>query len=373
MDHDLAARYQSIAWTDCPAPYPGFDQRSGLLLRARSGSAPITGRPGPADQRVFANVVDEVFRLAAAIACGVFYLNADLADGLALPRHFARRKLPCLVPRHAAGIEVRILVTDRTAHRRQAAAVRTALDRRLVKPAFICLMWAVAGRMAINAARMGQHLAKLREHGGRARLRVADRPEALGRSQCVGRGLRGRVTRQHACRQGRNRNQYPDLHLGFHLRSPNAVYARDHALQEVAIRIGQDHVPHGLMIFDVAGATADMAVERLSDGFLKLGTCHRLFRQTLKQNLALVQKARGAVAALKGKMVDESFLQGGKLAVFRMAFDRANRLAVEARCRNDAGRAGVAGAVGIIDDYRAAQALRGAAAELGAGHPEHLS
>ena len=67
------------------------------------------------------------------------------------------------------------------------------------------------------------------------------------------------------------------------------------------------------MIFDVAGATADMAVERLSDGFLKLGTCHRLFRQTLKQNLALVQKARGAVAALKGKMVDKSLLQGGKL------------------------------------------------------------
>ena len=48
-------------------------------------------------------------------------------------------------------------------------------------------------------------------------------------------------------------------------------------------------------------------------------------------------------------------------------------LAVEARRRDDAGRAGVARAVGVVDDHRAAQALRGAAAELGAGHPEHLA
>ena len=109
-------------------------------------------------------MVDEVFGPAAAIARGVFDLNADFADGLALPRHFARREMPFRMTRHAARIEVRVLVTDRTAHRRQAAAVRTALDRRLVKPAFICLMWAVAGRMTIDAARMGQHLAEFGEN-----------------------------------------------------------------------------------------------------------------------------------------------------------------------------------------------------------------
>src|SRR5258705_13291856 len=126
------------------------------------------------------------------------------------------------------------------------------------------------------------------------------------------------------------------------------------------------------MIFDVAGATADMAVERLSDGFLKLGTCHRLFRQTLKQNLALVQKARGAVAALESEVIDESLLQHREFAVFRVAFDGADRLAVEAHCRNDAGRAGVAGAVGVIDDDRTAQGLRGAASELCARLPAAL-
>src|SRR6478609_7965848 len=56
-----------------------------------------------------------------------------------------------------------------------------------------------------------------------------------------------------------------------------------------------------------------------------------------------------------------------------MAFDCADCLAAEARCRNDTGWAGVACPVGIIDDHCAAQALRGAAGELGAGHPEVLA
>ena len=36
---------------------------------------------------------------------------------------------------HAAGIEIGLLVADRTAHRRKAKTVRAALDRRLVEPA----------------------------------------------------------------------------------------------------------------------------------------------------------------------------------------------------------------------------------------------
>src|SRR5262252_9495825 len=53
-----------------------------------------------------------------------------------------------------------------------------------------------------------------------------------------------------------------------------------------------------------------------------------------------------------------------------MAFDRADRLAVEARRGDDASGTGEARAVGIVDDHRTAQALRHAAAELGAGHAE---
>src|ERR1700738_2162859 len=66
------------------------------------------------------------------------------------------------------------------------------------------------------------------------------------------------------------------------------------------------------------------------------------------------------------------FLHACKLGL-RMAFDRADRFTVEACGRNDAGRAGVTRAVGIIDDHRATQALRGTAAEFGAGHAEVLT
>src|SRR6266478_9902494 len=127
------------------------------------------------------------------------------------------------------------------------------------------------------------------------------------------------------------------------------------------------------MIFDVAGATAQVPVQRLSNGFLEIRSRHWLLRQTLQQNLALVQEPWGAIAALKSKMLDESLLQNRKLAILRKAFDGADRLTVEARGRNDAGRAGVARAIGIIDDHRTTQALRGAAPEFGAGHAEVLT
>jgi hypothetical protein len=56
-----------------------------------------------------------------------------------------------------------------------------------------------------------------------------------------------------------------------------------------------------------------------------------------------------------------------------MALHRADRLAVKICRRNDTGWAGVTGSIGIIDDDCATQALRGTAAELGAGHSEILA
>src|SRR4029078_12105100 len=86
-----------------------------------------------------------------------------------------------------------------------------------------------------------------------------------------------------------------------------------------------------------------------------------------------VEETGSTVAALECEMLDERPLQNGELPVLRVAFHGADRLAVKVCRRNNAGRAGVAGAVGIIDDDRATQALRGAATELGAGHPEVLA
>jgi len=115
------------------------------------------------------------------------------------------------------------------------------------------------------------------------------------------------------------------------------------------------------VIFDVAGATAQVAVERLGDGFLEIRSRYRLLRQTFQQDLTLVQKTWSAIATLERKMLDESFLKNRKFAILRMTFDRADGFAIERNRRNNAGRAGVARPVRIIDDDRAAQALRGAA------------
>src|SRR5271168_440315 len=139
------------------------------------------------------------------------------------------------------------------------------------------------------------------------------------------------------------------------------------AASQISRRIGYDHVTHRLMIFDVAGAAAEVTVEHPGYGLLEIRAGDRCLRQSLEQDLALVEKTRGAIAALEGELGDKSLLQSRQLAVLRMAFDRADRLAVEACGRHDAGWARVARPVGTIDDDRAAHALRGAAAEFGAG------
>src|SRR5271168_823027 len=142
------------------------------------------------------------------------------------------------------------------------------------------------------------------------------------------------------------------------------------AASQISRRIGYDHVTHRLMIFDVAGAAAEVTVEHPGYGLLEIRAGDRCLRQSLEQDLALVEKTRGAIAALEGELGDKSLLQSRQLAGLRMAFDRADRLAVEACGRHDAGWARVARPVGTIDDDRAAQALRGAATKLGAGHAE---
>src|SRR5262249_58323670 len=81
---------------------------------------------------------------------------------------------------------------------------------------------------------------------------------------------------------------------------------------------------------------------------LEIRSRHRLLRQTFEQDLTLVQKTGGAIAALKCKMLDESLLQNGKLAVLRMAFDRADGLAVEVHRRNHTSRHGMARPRGVI-------------------------
>src|SRR5215216_4404853 len=139
--------------------HPGLDQRTGLLLRAGHGAAASAGSPGPADQRIFADMMDEFLKLAAAIACGVLELRADFGNRLALPRHFARCEMPFRMARHAAGFEVCMLVANCATHRRKAMTVRAARHRRLVQPTLVALPRPIGCGMTIGAARMSEYLA----------------------------------------------------------------------------------------------------------------------------------------------------------------------------------------------------------------------
>src|ERR1700704_3407824 len=91
--------------------------------------------------------------------------------------------MPFRMAWHTARVEIRVLMADRTAHRRETMAVRAASDRRLMQPAFVALPWTIAVRMAVGATRMGQHFAKFSEHGRRPRVGVGDRRKALGACQ----------------------------------------------------------------------------------------------------------------------------------------------------------------------------------------------
>src|SRR5882762_9767949 len=139
--------------------HPGLDQGAGLLLRAGHGAAASAGSPGPANQRIFADMMDEFLELASTVTCGILELRADFGNRLALPRHFARCEVPLRMARHAAGFEVRMLVATRAAHRWKTMTVRAARDRRLVQPALVALPRSIGCGMAIRAARMGQYLA----------------------------------------------------------------------------------------------------------------------------------------------------------------------------------------------------------------------
>ena len=80
-------------------------------------------------------------------------------------------------------------------------------------------------------------------------------------------------------------------------------------LDKVALRISQDYVADRLVIFDVACTAAEVTVQRFGDGLLEIGSGRALLRQPFEQHLSFVEKARGAVAALKGEVLNEGLLQ----------------------------------------------------------------
>lgn len=173
--------------------HPGLHQCTRLLLRARRGGAAEAGLPGPADEGVLADMVDQVFHLAAAVARGIPDLLADLTDALAFPGHFARGEVPVGMAGHAAGLEIGALVAGVATHRFEPMAVGAARHRRLMKAGIVALVRSVAGGMAVGAARMRQHFSELGENRGRALFGVGNACEAFGRGEAVARRVDGGI------------------------------------------------------------------------------------------------------------------------------------------------------------------------------------
>src|SRR5712671_5412496 len=216
--------------THRPGFYPGLDERARFLLRAGSRLPAVSGRPGPADQMVLADMLDECFQRPVSIVRGILDLSADLAERLAFPAHFARCEVPDRVSGDAAGIEVGLLVADGAAHGGEAKTIRAALDGRLVKPADVALARIVAGRVAVEAAWMSQNLAKLGKQRRRSGRRVADRCKALRAREMIRRAVRDGVCGEYAHRQTHDRNDELNPQVELHLRLPSAKVRRCHRI-----------------------------------------------------------------------------------------------------------------------------------------------
>jgi len=78
--------------------------------------------------------------------------------------------MPAWAAWHSGSFEIGTLVTDRAAHCRQSKAVLAARDRRLMQTLDVAL--AIAGGMAVHAARMGEDFGGFGKQGCRARCGV---------------------------------------------------------------------------------------------------------------------------------------------------------------------------------------------------------
>src|SRR5581483_4298996 len=155
---------------------------------------------------ILADMLDERLKRTVSVACRILDLSADLAETLAFPSHSTWREMPDRVARHAGRVEVGLQVADWTAHRREPKSVSAALDRWLVESGRVALTRAVARGVAVQTARMRQHLAKFSEHRRRSRRLIADRRKTLDAREIGRRRVGNGVRSQHACRQNQRRN-----------------------------------------------------------------------------------------------------------------------------------------------------------------------
>src|SRR5437899_580387 len=121
-------------------------------------------------------------------------------------------------------------------------------------------------------------------------------------------------------------------------------------------------VLHGLDDVDVAGAPAEVARDRVAD-FVVLGV-----PALLEEGVAGQHHPRRAEATLQAVLLHEAFLDGMELAVLLQPFDGGDVAAVGLHGQHRARLHGHA-----VEEDGAGAAVRGVAADVGAGEPEALA
>src|SRR5262245_40064342 len=132
---------------------------------AWSRRATSAGVPGPLHKAVRDHVLQDGGDVAVAVAIAVLELTANRAERFPFPGHRCGCELPVWITWYPRGIEIGAAMACCAEQAGSAMPVLAAHDQGLMRPGAIALKGTVAGGMAVHAARMLQHLARLLKQG----------------------------------------------------------------------------------------------------------------------------------------------------------------------------------------------------------------
>ncbi len=152
---------------------PGSARRTRLLRARRRGARSPPGfQPQPTSSSS-AMCWTILAMSMPPLRSRVLDLGADLAERLALPGHLGRGEVPLRIARHAGDIVIGRLVTGGAARPGAPMAVGRRAPPTAVRGHGVALGRPVGARMAVQAARAADHLARLLEQGHRALGRLS--------------------------------------------------------------------------------------------------------------------------------------------------------------------------------------------------------
>jgi len=256
--------------------------------------------PRPADQRIFADVMDKIFGPCVR-HYGPGSLSWPQISGNRLASHAISNGARCHSDgRHTAGVEIRVLMAGRTAHRREtmaseprATAAGAAAFRRLCRgrsPAG----WQLVQRGWVTLCQVSDMAAE------RASVSATD-AKLSGLRAYVARSQK-RHSREHAHRSAATETRSCDRRDFMSLCPPRRSLVR----YQIAFGIARITSRTGLMVLDITGAAADVPIEA-SRWFSPAQFVSPAFFARRSSKTCPSFRKRGAIPALECEVLDEGF------------------------------------------------------------------